>query len=199
LDLLLNTFLSADGRGDARSRGLREASALTNVMEHPAKEAVTAWLAQITSNGNKEGPRIAHLLNVLTDKAQEIVDRDQAEARTSLLLPPRSPKIVSELVAFATPVIQLLRMMAGSATDPGGDSPQYVTLDMMAAIVSKHKSTLERCKRRQNNPLPLPKIEGGGGKADEWLWDVVRPWLEAEYSRQLPERYPALPRRGPRL
>jgi hypothetical protein len=67
---------------------------------------------------------------------------------------------------------------------------QYVKLDQIAAIVSHGKRTLERLKGRQPNPLPDPDIEGGGGKADEWRWDRIRPWLEAEYKRSLPEQFP---------
>jgi hypothetical protein len=69
---------------------------------------------------------------------------------------------------------------------------QYVTLDQMAAIISKTKRTLERAKQRKNNPLPPPTNEGGGGKRDEWLWHEVRPWLEQESGRRLPERLPTL-------
>jgi hypothetical protein len=69
---------------------------------------------------------------------------------------------------------------------------QYVTLDKMAAIVNRDKKTLERRKTRKNNPLPAPAVEGGGGKPDEWIWSNVRPWLEKEFSRPLPEQYPTL-------
>lgn len=79
---------------------------------------------------------------------------------------------------------------------PGGAPPtppadQYVTLDQMASLVNRSKRTLERLKKRRNDPLPSPAVEGGGGKPDEWLWSQVRPWLEREYSRHLPERFPA--------
>jgi hypothetical protein len=69
---------------------------------------------------------------------------------------------------------------------------QYVTLDQMAAILQRNKRTLERLKTRRTNPLPLPDVEGGGGRADEWLWHKIRPWLEQESKRILPERYPGL-------
>ena len=81
------------------------------------------------------------------------------------------------------------------APGPGAISapstPQYVTLDQMAALVSRSKKTLERRKRRKDNPLPSHAVEGGGGKADEWIWSEVRPWLEQESQRHLPERFPA--------
>jgi hypothetical protein len=67
---------------------------------------------------------------------------------------------------------------------------EYVTLDQMAAVVNRSKRTLERLKTRMVNPLPQPKAEGGGGKPDEWVWSEVRPWLEAEYNKNLAEHFP---------
>jgi hypothetical protein len=86
--------------------------------------------------------------------------------------------------------------LAGDETSVAhsNDLEQHVTLDRMAALVNRSKRTLERFKTRKNNPLPLPDIEGGGGKPDEWLWSKVRPWLEREFNRTLPERYPTLQR-----
>jgi hypothetical protein len=81
---------------------------------------------------------------------------------------------------------------AGSPVAAVGGIPQYVTLDQIAAAVSRSKRTLEKLKTRSNNPLPSPEVEGGGGKPDEWDWSKIRPWLEAEYSRKLPEKYPSI-------
>jgi hypothetical protein len=67
---------------------------------------------------------------------------------------------------------------------------QYVTLDQLAAVASRSKRTLEKYKSRRENPLPLPAVTGGGGKPDEWVWADVRPWLEREFGRRLPERFP---------
>jgi hypothetical protein len=79
---------------------------------------------------------------------------------------------------------------------PAGGAPpvavQYVSLDNMAAIVNRSKRTLERLKSRKKNPLPAPDVEGGGGRPDEWDWSTVRAWLEKEYGRQLPKRYPSI-------
>lgn len=69
--------------------------------------------------------------------------------------------------------------------------PQFVTLDQAAATVSRSKRTLEKFKDHSRHPLPTPDIEGGGGKADEWDWDNIRPWLESEYNRQLPKKFSA--------
>jgi hypothetical protein len=74
---------------------------------------------------------------------------------------------------------------------PAGDDTLvecFVTLQQAAAMVNKSKSALE--KRAQKSPLPLPEVEGGGGKAAEWKWPVLRPWLEKEFNRKLPDRFP---------
>src|SRR5262249_16648231 len=70
------------------------------------------------------------------------------------------------------------------------DSSHFVDLDQMAAVVNRSKSTLEKMKRRKNNPLPLPDIEGGGGKKDEWLWTRIRPWVELEFKKQFSQTCP---------
>jgi hypothetical protein len=70
--------------------------------------------------------------------------------------------------------------------------PDYVTLGQMAAIVKRSKRTAEKWKTRERDPLPTSDIEGGGGKPDEWDWPKVRPWLERETGRTLPERFPSL-------
>lgn len=73
---------------------------------------------------------------------------------------------------------------------PVGDSRQFVTLDQAAASVSRSKRTLEKLFRRRKNPFPDPDIQGGGGKPNEWAWERIRPWLEAEYARKLPAVFP---------
>jgi hypothetical protein len=70
--------------------------------------------------------------------------------------------------------------------------PQYVTIGQIAAVIQRSPRTVEKWKARPKNPLPPPDIEGGGGKADEWLWQRLRPWLEGESGKQLPERFPSL-------
>jgi hypothetical protein len=72
---------------------------------------------------------------------------------------------------------------------PQGGFLDYVTLDQMAACVSRSKRALEKYKTNKKNRLPLPDIDGGGGRADEWLWNNVRPWLEKTFGRNLPEKF----------
>jgi hypothetical protein len=91
-----------------------------------------------------------------------------------------------------------LRPLQSVPLADGQGLDQYVTLAKMAAIVSRSPRTLEKLKTRRHNPLPAPDIEGGGGKPHEWTWATVRPWLEAEFARKLPERFPGELFRDPR-
>jgi hypothetical protein len=75
------------------------------------------------------------------------------------------------------------------AKDPQAGT-QYVRLDQMAALVSRKKRTAEKWKTRKKDPLPPPDVEGTGGNADEWLYQTVRPWLERNFRRTLPEKFP---------
>jgi hypothetical protein len=82
------------------------------------------------------------------------------------------------------------------ATPPGAPTPGettevrhefHVTLLQAASMVSRCKKTLERRKK----DMPHPRVEGGGGKPDEWAWSELRPWLEKEFGRKLPHQFPA--------
>ena len=64
-----------------------------------------------------------------------------------------------------------------------------VTLDQAAGMVHRSKRTLERHKTR--GKLPTPTVEGGGGRADFWDWDTIRPWLETTFNLELSARFPA--------
>ena len=79
---------------------------------------------------------------------------------------------------------------SGEATDEGSDAvlPQLVSLQDMATLVRKSKSTLERHKCQL--PAPKVKVKPGSGKADLWDWAEVRPALESIFARLLPQRYP---------
>ena len=67
---------------------------------------------------------------------------------------------------------------------------QYVTLDQMAALVNRSKKTLARKVNASGSDMPDPDVQGGGGKPHEWKWSTIRPWLERQFNRQLPERFP---------
>jgi hypothetical protein len=77
-----------------------------------------------------------------------------------------------------------------TSTSPTG-VPDYIDLDQSAALVGRSKRTLERRLRK----MPPPAIKGSGGKKSEWLWSVMRPWLEKEFGRKLPDRPPHIARR----
>lgn len=97
---------------------------------------------------------------------------------------------------FAAECVQLASGASRSPLDgpltdePQPPIPQYVTLDQIAAAVNHSKKSLERRKSRKDKPLPSPAVEGGGGKADEWIWSDIRPWLETEFGRKLPNVFP---------
>jgi hypothetical protein len=66
----------------------------------------------------------------------------------------------------------------------------YVTLRQAAAMVKKTKRTLEGYK---SNGLPLPVVEGGGGRADYYEWRPMRLWLAETFGwplDKLPEVHP---------
>jgi hypothetical protein len=100
----------------------------------------------------------------------------------------------ANLLPLMTDLQRWLRFLddaiAARVAEPRVESPpalrQYVTLDQAAAAVQRRKDTL-----RKNPRLPLPDVDGGGrGKPNEWLWSTIRPFLEHEYGRELPERFP---------
>ncbi len=77
---------------------------------------------------------------------------------------------------------------AGPA-EAGGDT-FVVTLLQAAAIASRSKRTLERWQL-DDHDFPLPICVGGGGKAAEWRWSDIRPYLEKRTGRRLPKVHPA--------
>ena len=64
-----------------------------------------------------------------------------------------------------------------------------VTLHQAAAMVNRSKKTLERLKTASD--FPMPRVQGSGGKPDEWAWSEIRPYLEKRFDRALPKRFPA--------
>jgi hypothetical protein len=77
---------------------------------------------------------------------------------------------------------------SGTPVATGNDC--YVTLLQMAAIVNRKKRCLEGLKK--NKPgFPPPAVKSTGGSPNEWLWSQVRPHLEKEYKRSLPEVFPS--------
>jgi hypothetical protein len=65
-----------------------------------------------------------------------------------------------------------------------------IDLDQAAALVSRHKRTLHRYQKDPSKGMPLPQIQGAGGKKSEWRYATLKPWLEKWFDRQLPPRPP---------
>ena len=63
-----------------------------------------------------------------------------------------------------------------------------VTLAQAASMAHRRKRSLEHYKKRD---LPLPQVEGGGGRPALWEWAVIRPWLESTFGLRLPSTFPA--------
>jgi hypothetical protein len=86
-------------------------------------------------------------------------------------------------------------LVTGPRKAPEDDAvaEDYVTLDMVAIVARTSKRTLERHKADTESNMPPPDVEGGGGKADKWAWSRIRPWLQATFAHQFPERFPQFP------
>jgi hypothetical protein len=134
-------------------------------------------------------------IRVLAIAIQKALVFSPAEGRGSSLTALPAPEALAEIRAndarYCDAVLSELDEAAAAVRQLPAGAPQYVTLHQMAAIVNRSKKTLERLKTREKNPLPPPDVEGGGGgKLDEWEWSKVRPWLAAEFGKNLPERFP---------
>lgn len=84
-------------------------------------------------------------------------------------------------------VFGILRSIEDNKKTPPTD---HVTLQQCAALVKRSKRTLERWKT-DDHEFPTPNVLGGDGKADEWLWSEIRPYLEKKSDRKLPKVFPS--------
>lgn len=75
--------------------------------------------------------------------------------------------------------------LAGAGKARSSKVEQYVTLDQLAALVSRSKHTV-----RKWEDLPAPDVAGGHGKPSEWCWSRLRPWLEERSGKLFPRRLP---------
>ncbi len=73
---------------------------------------------------------------------------------------------------------------------PQESVPDYVTLKQAAPLVGRSKGTLENWKR-DDPEFPPPDVIGGDGRANEWRWSNLRPYLQTRTKRELPEVHPA--------
>ena len=124
---------------------------------------------------------------VVLAKSEPTADESMAPSTVAHadILPTRAISVcsTSQFTLAATEADLVVPTTAGPVT-------QYVRLDQMAAIVSRAKKTLERRLNRKNSDMPKPDVEGGGGKPHEWSWSRIRPWLEEQFLRPLPARFP---------
>jgi hypothetical protein len=113
----------------------------------------------------------------------------------------RTYRVCAIAQGWAFTCITIARLLRGIGPEPAmpPEDPTckaYVTLEHMAAAVSRTKRTLEKRKTRKRDPLPPPAVDGGGGYPDQWLWADVRPWLEREFGKVIPERFSGPSLRG---
>jgi hypothetical protein len=136
--------------------------------EHRDARSVRDWLLTYT---DLTGEQIDQLS----------IDDVNAIVRRHLRDRDRPPIIVNYQALTAAPL---------PATDAGPFPPHdLVTLDQAAAMVHRNKRSLERYITK--GELPAPYVEGGGGRAAYWQWDVIQPWLTKKFGIGLPDRFPA--------
>ena len=69
------------------------------------------------------------------------------------------------------------------------DPSQVITFDRAAALVGRKKRTLMNWQK--DDPPPDPDVAvGGGGRAHEWKYQTLRPWLVKHSGRNLPQHCP---------
>ncbi|HEV7299233.1 MAG TPA: hypothetical protein VGN72_07705 [Tepidisphaeraceae bacterium] len=71
------------------------------------------------------------------------------------------------------------------------ESPgDLISMDQAAALVGRTKRTVQGWN--EIDPMPLPEVEGGGGKRHEYSYAKLKPWLEQHSGRKLPDQLPDL-------
>jgi hypothetical protein len=168
--------------------------------EQAKKDIVAALLAlrKILTQGPKEKYPFPTNLGDHHPEVKELA----AQIKRALVphqeaIDPRYPHFADYMDCDILPLTQLpadwetLRWLDQHIEDFGGKpvagAEGLVTLQQAAAMVSRSKRTLEKHK----GEMPLPRVDGGGGRPDEWAWSELRPWLEEKFRRTLPERFPA--------
>jgi hypothetical protein len=76
---------------------------------------------------------------------------------------------------------------------PAQDHTQLATLDTLAIMVKRTKKRLNQWAKEfaSTDPMPAPIIKGSRGRAHEFDYPTVRPWLERRSGRILPQRLPS--------
>jgi hypothetical protein len=68
--------------------------------------------------------------------------------------------------------------------EPPAELPEIVNLDQAAALVNK---TTNGLRHYRNKGMPKPHIRGTKGQPNQYLWSEMRPWLEKQFNRRIPE------------
>jgi hypothetical protein len=134
-------------------------------------------------------------------------DASRCESLRQELNTPLHPEMVNVLRHRVRELVSFLRRNDEQSQEPapatnlpsGSDQPTQATADDLqsdlvtllqaAAICNRSKRTLERLTGKRG--FPRPEVLGGGGKPHEYAWTELRPFLEREYGRTLPETFPA--------
>lgn len=170
------------------SADLRWAAVEADPGLRPAWSREFQWLAIRDSALSLGDWALCWLESQLAHFQQELAERLPP---LPMSLPPEGGISVGVSTAETNRRVGMMPAANGAGDGASPVLPQYVTLDQMAASVSRSKKALERAMNRTGSTMPRPDVEGGGGKPHEWLWSRIRPWLEKEYGRKLPEHFPA--------
>jgi hypothetical protein len=77
------------------------------------------------------------------------------------------------------------RRRGGNKTpEPPAELPELVNLSQAAAFVNR---TANGLRHYRNHGMPKPFIRGTKGQPNQYLWSEMRPWLESQFNRPIPE------------
>ena len=125
----------------------------------------------------------AYAMDALCRKIEdgvETIQEDQSKTVAGTTAPTDEQKLITAKQAANAAATNDSR----EELDPPLD---LVTLDQIAATVSRSKATL----RRYKNQLPAPIQKGRRGQSDQWSWTQVKPILESLFPMRLPDKFPA--------
>ena len=104
---------------------------------------------------------------------------------TALVVGGNDPAIMGDISANV-----LLTILMSLTEKTQAKNEHMIDLDQAAALVNRSKRTLERYQKNPRKHMPLPVIQGGAGKKSEWKYSELKPWLEREFDRLLPDKPP---------
>jgi len=126
-------------------------------------------------------------LESIADEIREhwsfVSDETFSFGRLCRLFEKRTGKSIRELGNLSSrEILQTWRSIIDEST------PQYVTLDQIAAGVNRKAKTLRNML--SSGKMLKPDVRGKPGQPNLWKWERVRPWAESKFNRQLPEKFP---------